>query len=166
MEQRQAIEVQLVVGAVGAALQQAQRALAGALQIGLRARGVRQAELPAPGMRHLARVVQRIGTGTLRRRMRAARIGRGTAPTLRVAPDPVLLEPADVAQLPQRRVELGRLWHGHRLRAQRLRGGVELAQQPLTRIGERRGQHGCGSMSYRFGIVDGGGVSRQGRVHR
>ena len=55
---------------------------------------------------HRGRVVQRVGVGQDRGQPRMPRIGGLAAPALHVAGDPVLLEPADPAERPERRIEV------------------------------------------------------------
>jgi len=83
----------LVLGLAG---QLFQRSLQYTRQIGARFGQVGERQVPARVMRDVGRVVQRISPGQDGRCQRAAFL---------IAKAPVLLEPADVADLPERRVD-------------------------------------------------------------
>jgi hypothetical protein len=101
--QRQAVEIQRPrVGAVQC-LQAGQGLLQLSGELGAQGVGIGQLQLPAAVVRHRARVIEPVvGVGLC-----GARIGVPAQVPLRVAADPVLLEPADMAQFPERRIELG-----------------------------------------------------------
>ena len=111
VEQREAMEVERGVVLDGDAGEQLERRLervdevgAGRLQVGQRAR--RRARGGAAGRpRRVVPARRRRAAIEASRGLR--RVGALAAPALHVAGDPVLLEPADVAERPERRVELG-----------------------------------------------------------
>jgi len=111
VQQRQAEEVALDV-AFGSCREQVQAAVQLGLQFGPRGLGIGQRQRPAAVVRHAAAVVQRIGVRAQRRQARLFRVGAGAGRVRREARQPVFLEPADVSQLPQRRVQLGAQRHG------------------------------------------------------
>ena len=121
MGQAQAVEVQ--AGGVGMlALKQGQvvgQAIGQALAQGVR---VGQRQGPTAGVRHAAGVKQGVGTGPAAGLTRHIRVGGHTAAAVRVARQPPVLKPADVPQLPQRRVEVGPVGHAQALLRQ---GGFE-----------------------------------------
>jgi hypothetical protein len=92
-------------------------------------------------------VVQRLGVGPARGTARHVGIGRDAPRALRIAPDPEGLEPADVAQLPQRRVQLGALRHlqARQCRLERGEGG-----QRIGAAGLQRGRQGVGRAAARL----------------
>jgi hypothetical protein len=105
VQERKTVEVQrLRVVLRGQKVQRAGEDLghfgAGAVCIG-------QGQLPALQVRDPAGVVERISVRAQRRRAAGLRVGLNAARALAVAADPVVLEPADVAQFPQRRVQRG-----------------------------------------------------------
>ena len=100
-----------------------------------------QGQVPARSVGHGARIKQRIGAWQVRRVAHASRVGPRTACALGVAGNPPLLKPADVAQLPERRVEFSRVPNSQR--GQGMLPSLQQAQCARTRGlqcgGQRRG---------------------------
>ena len=104
------MEVERGVVLDGDAGEQLERRLERVDEVGARRRQVgraRRRELAPARAVDRRRVVPGVGLGNDRRQARMRRIGALAARALHVAGDPVLLEPADVAERPERRVELG-----------------------------------------------------------
>ncbi|MBX3618949.1 MAG: TIGR04348 family glycosyltransferase [Rhizobacter sp.] len=136
VQQRQAEEIKRLIAAAGPA-QQGQRFVELHGQVVARGGGIGQGQLPAAVVRHTARVVERIGLAARRQEPRRVGVGTLTERTLGVACDPERLEPADVPQFPQRRVELGAQRHGQA--RQRTLVGGEGGQRVGAAGGQRLG---------------------------
>jgi len=76
---------------------------------------------------------------------------------LQVAPDPALLEPADVAQFPQRRIELGQPGHRKTAGRQRLLVARHQVQGLVAGIHQGQRQHIAPGMAH-VGRIDGNGA--------
>ena len=142
VEQAQAVEVQAVV--VFRAGQKQVEALRQAIRqvcpCGLR---TWQRQIPAGGLCDVAGVVQRVGVAPHGGQAQCEGVGRSAAQALGVAPDPVRLEPADVPQFPQRRVQLHALRHHKIPRCQRgfkeIEGGQGVAARGLQGLPQHVG---------------------------
>jgi hypothetical protein len=107
VEQRQAEEVQCVV-AFRCGGEQRQRFGQARGQIGARRSKVRQIELPTRRVCDPARVIQRVGLRQAAGGTWVIGVAVDAVRTLAVAGKPVVLEPADVPDFPERRIELRR----------------------------------------------------------
>ena len=141
VQQRQAEGVERVVAVVGRVGQQGQGGLELLRELGLRRGRVGQRQRPARGVRHGARVVQRVRIGPHGRAARPAGVGARALAPGGEARCPPALEPADVAQLPQRRVELGALRHAQP--GQRLLDGRKAGQRVGAAGAQQRCQRGA-----------------------
>ncbi|MCU0812789.1 MAG: hypothetical protein MUC32_00190 [Burkholderiaceae bacterium] len=94
-------------------------------------------------------MVQRIGAGAHAFGPRHVGVGGDAARAFGVAREPVLLEPADMAQLPQRRIELGP--PRHRERRQRAPPGVEGRERVGAARAQRAGERGAAGAARSLG---------------
>jgi hypothetical protein len=99
------------------------------LQVIERGGCVRQRKPRSQGMRHAARIEQRIGIGAGGRQPCDVWIGAQAERALRVARCPPGLEPSDVSQLPQRRVQ------GFVKRNAQVRKGAPVIGETRQRVG-------------------------------
>jgi hypothetical protein len=140
--ERQAKEIQSGVGFVGG-FQPRQSVGQTALQVGAGLRRVGQGQLPAHVVGHATGVVQRLGIHTPRRlacgTARNIRVGGQPQGAVRVAGNPPVGKPADMAQLPQRRIQLGADRHDQR-RPQGADCRIEQSQCAGTGGHQRLGQ--------------------------
>jgi len=115
---------------------------------------IRQRQAPTRRVLDPARVVQCIGIGQARGRAWRVRIGSDSARTLRIAPDPVLLKPADVTEFPQRRIDFGGIGDLQGGRAQRALVAGKRAQRVGAAFEQRRAQLLAVAASDQRRIVD------------
>jgi hypothetical protein len=139
MEQRQPVEVQRIV-VFGALVQQLQRRLQGVKQPGAHFGRSGKFRVAYRIRRRQFRVPQGIGPRIHRGQPQAVRRGLLAARALRVAPDPPLLEPSQVAGQPQRRVEATAPPHVHAGRVQAFLKLPEAVQRGVARIHQRQRQ--------------------------
>ena len=79
-------------------------------------------------------------------------IGVDAEVTLPIARNPVVLKPADVADFPDRRIELGGVGHGQRF-AERGDVGVEQGERARATVLQRGGQIGATALACANGGV-------------
>ena len=99
-----------------------------------------QIERKAAVVRHPARVPPAVGLRLDGSQPGVVRVATGALRALQVAGDPPLLKPADVAQLPQRRIDAGRRRNVHALRLQRVLKFGEKPQRMIARVHQRQRQ--------------------------
>ena len=145
VQQHQAEEIQRLVGLLSPLLharQQNQRVVQLGPQIVAGGLDIGQGQGPAAVVRHPAGVVERIGIGAAIRSPRQIGVGAPTLLPGRKPRQPPGLEPADVAQFPQRRVELG--VQRHLQAGQRLLEDAEQGQGVVASADQCGGQGLCG----------------------
>jgi hypothetical protein len=154
VEQREAEEIQAGV-VFGGVSEQGQRVAQAGREVGAHGVGIGQIELPARVVRHQAGVVERVGVhaagGLACRVARRLRVGVHAQVALRVPSQPPVGKPADVAQLPERQVQLGRTGDAQAW-AERVLVGVKQRQAARARFAQRTGQPRLATAARGFGI--------------
>ncbi len=132
-------------------------------QVAQRLVPARQRQLPAGRVRHGAGVVPAVRASQARWRTCVVRLGIHAPFALPIAGDPPVLEPADVSQLPKRRIQPGRVWHTQ-VFAQRRPPGFCQGQRARTGLPQALGQRRCiPSAQSGSGAPTGGGQRARGQ---
>ena len=135
MKQTQAVKIKCIVLIAGFA-EQIKRALQRVQQVGANIVGIGQGQAPADVVRHMARVPPLVSVGFNRCRAGVGRLAARTQRALHVAANPPFLKPADMAQLPQRRVDGGKPGHHKVDRFERFLVLAKKVQRMIARIHE------------------------------
>ena len=140
MEQAEAVEIKPRV-CFFSPLQQLQRALQSLQQVLPAGCHVGQIQLPAAGVRHLRRVPPAVSAGLDGRQQRAMGLTLIAQMAQQVAADPAFLKPAQMPELPQRRVERGQQGHRQGSIWQGLLKLRQEMQRVVARVHEGERQH-------------------------